>query len=93
MAGGKYTETHQIYIEAFDSAGNSTKTDPVTILVTHKEKKATAAPLTWAAPMALTAAATGPAPMKSVRLSLPMPWRSVDASLDLADNKRPRGRT
>lgn len=93
VAGGKYTETHQIYIEAFDSAGNSAKTDPITVLVIHKEKKTTAAPLSWLAPVALTAAGPGLRPANSQPLALTLPWpRPVDANLNLTDNKRPRGR-
>lgn len=93
VAGGKYTETHQIYIEAFDSAGNSTKTDSITVLVIHKEKKTTAAPLSWLAPVALTAAGPGLRPADFQPLALTLPWpRPVDANLNLTDNKRPRGR-
>ncbi len=81
LAGDKYTETHQIIIEAFDSAGNSTKTEPITILVTHKEKKkTTAAPLSWLLPTRLGAAPEAGAPR-----------RQIDGALILADNRRFRG--
>ena len=91
VAAGKYTETHQIYIEAFDSAGNSTKTDPITILVTHKaKKKATAAPLSWLLPVRLGAADEKPAPAELGVAALA--WlRPVDGAPNLADNRRPRG--
>lgn len=91
VAAGKYTETHQIYIEAFDSAGNSTKTDPITILVTHKEKKkATAAPLSWLLPVRLGAADEKPAPAELGVAALA--WlRPVDGAPNLADNRPPRG--
>ncbi|MFZ2420589.1 MAG: transglycosylase domain-containing protein [Anaerolineae bacterium] len=91
VAAGKYTETHQIYIEAFDSAGNSTKTDPITILVTHKaKKKATAAPLSWLLPVRLGAADEKPAPAELGVAALA--WlRPVDGAPNLADNRPPRG--
>jgi len=34
-----YTETHLIHIVALDSAGNKTKTDPIRVLVIHKEEE------------------------------------------------------
>ncbi len=85
-SGDKYTETHQIYLEAFDSSGNSAKTEPITILVIHKEKKTTAAP---AAAMAF-----GIAPTAGQRLAAPAAWvRPVDVLPNLADNRPPRGVT
>lgn len=40
---GVLTETHTIYVKAFDRAGNETKSEPVRILVTHKPKEKTSA--------------------------------------------------
>lgn len=34
-----YTETHLIHIIAYDSAGNETKTEPIRVLVQHKEEE------------------------------------------------------
>ncbi len=34
-----YTETHLIHVVAYDSAGNETKTEPIRILVQHKEEE------------------------------------------------------
>ncbi len=36
---GVLTETHTIYVKAFDRAGNETKSEPVRILVMHKPKE------------------------------------------------------
>jgi hypothetical protein len=36
---GVLTETHTIYVKAFDRAGNEAKSDPVRILVMHKPKE------------------------------------------------------
>ena len=34
-----YTETHLIHVIAHDSAGNETKTEPIRVLVIHKEEE------------------------------------------------------
>jgi hypothetical protein len=34
-----YTETHLIHVVAYDSAGNETKTEPVTVIIIHKEEE------------------------------------------------------
>ena len=34
-----YTETHLLHVVAYDSAGNETKTEPVRVLITHKEEE------------------------------------------------------
>jgi hypothetical protein len=47
---GGYTETHTVKVRAFDAAGNSTESQPVRFLVSHKpkEKATTQLELTWA---------------------------------------------
>jgi hypothetical protein len=34
-----YTETHLIHVVAYDSAGNETKTEPIQVLIIHKEEE------------------------------------------------------
>ncbi len=43
-----YTETHLIQLKAYDSAGNVAETEPVRILVTHKQEEETAG--AWGTP-------------------------------------------
>ena len=51
---GTLTETHTIYVKAFDRAGNETKSEPVIIRVMHKPKSAQKTSAAWpAAPAAL----------------------------------------
>jgi hypothetical protein len=39
VESGVLTETHTIYVKAFDGAGNEAQSDPVRILVMHKPKE------------------------------------------------------
>ncbi len=50
---GVLTETHTIYVKAFDRAGNETKSEPVRILITHKPKEKPTGALWPANPVAV----------------------------------------
>lgn len=50
---GVLTETHTIYVKAFDRAGNETKSEPVRILVMHKPKETSTSALWPTNPVAV----------------------------------------
>jgi membrane peptidoglycan carboxypeptidase len=55
---GVLTETHTIYVKAFDRAGNEAKSEPVVIRVMHKPKESKKTSAAW--PMTGLVASTGP---------------------------------
>ena len=36
-----YTETHSVYVIAFDAAGNEMKSDVITVFIVHEEEEPT----------------------------------------------------
>ena len=50
---GVLTETHTIYVKAFDRAGNETKSEPVRILIMHEPKEEKTGALWPSSPVAI----------------------------------------